>query len=114
MMRVFGFAVVVAIGLTGHLALAQETTGDIRGRVLADSVARPSVTVVATGRNLLGERRAVTARDGIFQVLALPPGLYTLRVMSVGFSSVIVDSVRVQLGRTAALGDIALKRASAE
>jgi hypothetical protein len=114
MMRVFGFAVVVAIGLTGHLALAQETTGDIRGRVLADSVARPNVTVVATGRNLLGERRAVTAHDGVFQVRALPPGLYTLQIVSVGFSPVILDSVRVQLGRTAALGDIALKRASAE
>lgn len=93
---------------------AQETTGDIRGRVLADSVARSGVLVTVTGVNLLGQRQAVSARDGVFQILALPPGLYTLRLTAVGFTPVTIDSVRVQLGRTAGLSEVVMRRATAE
>ena len=95
-------------------AAAQEITGDIRGRVIADSVVRSGVLVTATGVNLLGRRNAVSARDGVFQILALPPGLYMLRLTAVGFAPVTIDSVRVRLGRSAALGEVVLRRATAE
>lgn len=109
-------AAVVAslVMIVAQTGIAQETTGDIRGRALVDSIARGGVQVTATGANLLGERRAISARDGVYQLFALPPGMYTLRLTAIGFTPVTIDSVRVQLGRTAALGDVMMRRVSAE
>lgn len=94
---------------------AQETTGDIRGRLRStDGAAVVDATITASSSNLLGTRRVRSARDGVFQFLGLPPGLYTLRAQRIGFATVIIDSVRVRLGKTEGLGDIALRPEAAQ
>jgi hypothetical protein len=93
-------------------ARAQETTGDIRGRLLApDSTAIAGAEISATSPDLLGERRAVSARDGVFLLLGLPPGQYTLRVRLVGHRPLVIQNVLVRLGRTTGLGEFALEPA---
>lgn len=89
---------------------AQETTGDIRGRLLSSSQGPVAgAQVVATGPTLLGERRALSRGDGVFQLLAMPPGTYAVRVTAIGFAPIALDSVRVQLGRTTGLADVPLE-----
>jgi hypothetical protein len=103
---------VAALLLGPALLPAQETTGDIRGRLrAADSGAVAGAEVIATSPDLLGERRAVSASDGTFLLLLLPPGRYALRVRHVGIRSVAVTDVPVLLGRTTGLGTITMERA---
>src|SRR5688500_13349573 len=92
---------VVIMIFAGSISSAQETTGDIRGRVrnaAGQAVAGVRVTVTSTG--LQGGRRTVTASDGVFQILRLPPASYNVAITAIGFAPVRIDSVRVQLGRT--------------
>jgi hypothetical protein len=103
-------AVVVALMFSANdIASAQETTGDIRGRVI-DPAGQPALNarIAVTGRGLQGDRRTSTASDGVFQVLRLPPGHYSVVITAIGFSPVRMDSVRVQLGRTTGLADVRL------
>jgi len=107
--------VAVLVGVVATQSGAQETTGDIRGRLLSPNDRPvPGASVIASSPNLLGSRSARSADDGVFQVLGLPPGLYTLRVARIGFVTVVVDSVRVRLGRTEGLGDITLQPSAAQ
>jgi hypothetical protein len=99
--------VACVVGLSTSAA-SQETTGAIRGRLVVDSAGVAGVTVTATGPNLLGSRRATSVRDGVFILRALPQGTYTLRITSMGYRPVQVDSVQVTLGGTAGLADIQL------
>lgn len=101
------------MALCAGFAGAQETTGDIRGRVRSPSSGViAGARISATSSDLQGTRSAVSASDGVFQLLALPPGTYILRVTSIGFRPVVMQGVRVQLGRMTGLADIELERAA--
>jgi hypothetical protein len=103
------------LALIGASAEAQETTGDIRGRVVSAS-GTPVVgaTLIATGTDLLGARRVSSADDGVFQFLALPPGVYSIRVTALGYRPAVIDSVRVQLGRMEGLPETRLEATSTQ
>ena len=86
---------------------AQTVTGNLQGRMLdASREPVPGMSVTVRSPNLLGERGAITDKDGFFQVLALPPGTYTVRLGRVGLRSVEVQEVQVALGRTTNLGEL--------
>src|SRR5439155_1473131 len=73
---------------------AQEVTGNLRGRVVAfQSEPVPDVRVIVAGPSLQGTRTTRTDLRGSFQVLALPPGSYTVRLARIGFRPVVVDGV---------------------
>jgi hypothetical protein len=94
-------------------ARGQETTGDIRGRLRSETgapVAGASLT--ATSPELLGVRRARSANDGTFHIIAVPPGTYTIRIVAIGFRETVVDGARVQLGQTLALTNLRLNSAA--
>lgn len=91
-------------------ATAQEITGDIRGRVLdAGGNAAIGIRVVVTSNGIQGDRQAVTASDGVFQMLRLPPATYRVAIRAIGFAPVVIDSVRVRLGQTIGLPDVQLR-----
>lgn len=94
-------------------ASAQETTGEVRGLVRASS--GPTVNsaqVTATSSVLLGTRRATTASDGVYHLVALPPGLYAVRVQLIGYRPVVIDSVWVRLGTTTQAPEVRLEQAA--
>src|SRR5688572_6263219 len=94
---------------------AQETTGDIRGRLQSpDGSPVIGATIVAAGPNMLGTRRATSASDGVFHLIGLPPGPLTLRASRIGFATLVIDSVRVRQGKTEGLGDIELMASTAQ
>lgn len=110
-------AILVAILAAMLVALAgmgsaQETTGNVRGRVLALGAPVAGARIVATGASMLGDRRATSASDGVYTLLALPPGTYTLRITAIGVRPVSVEQVRVTLGRTTGLADVAFEPAA--
>jgi len=103
-----GVLLILAASVLGPGSLpAQTVTGNLQGRMLeASGEPVPGMSVTVRSPNLLGERGAITDRDGFFQLLALPPGTYTVRLERVGLRSVEVQEVQVALGRTTNLGEL--------
>lgn len=87
-----------AVGLLAaapFAASAQAVTGSLGGRVLStqgEPLADAVVTV--SGAFLQGSRRATTDARGYFQITAVPPGKYELRLARIGYRPVVVQQAR--------------------
>src|SRR5262245_14810672 len=69
-----------------HAGLAQQRTGSLRGQVsdeLGALVVGATVTIIAADGT---QKTVVTSSEGTYTFSQLPPGAYTLRVASSGFS----------------------------
>ncbi len=93
---------VLASALLVSGAMAQTTTGRIRGEVVAgDGAALAGATVTVTGAALMGERTAVTGDTGDFWFTGLAPGSYELTAELQGFQPKTVSEVKVRLAGVA-------------
>ncbi len=94
---------------------AQTQTGAVAGRAIdASGDGLPGVLVTLSGPALMGERTAVTLEDGLFRFPSLAPGEdYELVFDMDGFSRVIRQGLRVQIGTTAAV-DVTLQLSEVE
>jgi hypothetical protein len=77
-MRIRVVAGVLAIA--GSIGAAQETTGGVRGRLRSAQGPVVGARVTASGEQLQGTRRAVSAADGVYQLLAARESIAHLRV----------------------------------
>jgi hypothetical protein len=79
------------------LLMTQGPTGTITGRVLAAGselpIADAIVTVEATAA------RATTTPSGTFRIEAIPPGIYTVRAVAVGYAPAVRTDVAVGTAR---------------
>jgi hypothetical protein len=98
---------ILAACLLPAAVTAQETTGNIEGRVV-DQRGAPleQAHLLVSGPALQGKRVAWTDDQGYFRVPALPVGLYAVSVSAMTYQSVTLENVRVQLGATTTLGNI--------
>ena len=63
-------------------------TGTLTGTVTVEDGSRlPGVIVTATSPALLGERTTITAEEGRYRFLGLPPGTYTATFELEGFKT---------------------------
>src|SRR3954467_15248587 len=77
---------VYAFALTATSATAQQTTGNIQGRIVdAQKAAVPGVTVTAKSAATGFTRSEVTDAEGIYRLNALPVGTYDLHAEPSGF-----------------------------
>src|SRR5687767_8370215 len=83
--------------LCAATAAAQETTGDLRGRIVSGRGDVTGAEIRVIGNSLRGTRTVTSNSDGAFVALSLPPGQYTLRIRAIGFRPLVVDSVVVHL-----------------
>ena len=94
-------AVIAMLLLATVSAFAQSTTtGALTGTVTSDGSPLPGATVTVTSPQLQGSRTVVSDANGNFNVPALPPGDYTVRVELQGLQPV-TRSTRVTLAGTA-------------
>jgi len=95
--------------LTPMGAAAQQTTGDIQGRITSPG-GQPlaDVQVSVLGPSLQGDRRTLSDAHGGFRLLALPPGTFTVQLTRLGYRPLVIEQVVVQLGHTTALGEVTL------
>ncbi len=78
---------------------AQTTTGTLRGTVTDTSGAvLPGATVELTG--VAGTQTAVADANGQYRFQALTPGVYALKATLDGFKAILMDGLRVEVGRT--------------
>lgn len=88
--------------LSATFVLAQGTTGAIVGDV-TDSESQPigGVTVTLTSPALIeGTLTAETTGDGYYRFTNLPPGDYKIEFGIAGFSTLVREGIRVQVGAT--------------
>jgi hypothetical protein len=84
------------------VAAAQQQTGNIVGRVADNSGAvMPGVTVTVSGPALLQPRTVVTSATGTYRAPDLPIGTYQVRFELPGFSTIVMQDIRLTIGFTA-------------
>ena len=92
---------ICAFALTATSAAAQQTTGNIQGRITdAQKAAVPGVTVTAKNPATGFTRSEVTDSEGVFRLNALPVGSYDLHAELAGFSAYDRKGFVVNLGES--------------
>src|SRR6516165_9621334 len=82
-------------------ALAQQTTGNIEGRIVdAQKAAVPGVTVTAKSPSTGLTRSEVTDSEGVYRLSALPIGTYDIHAELQGFTTYERKGVVVNVGQT--------------
>jgi hypothetical protein len=105
------FLVLAVLLLAGASAFAQ-TTGSLTGTVTTDGAPLPGATVTVSSPALQGTRSAVSDINGNYNMPALPPGEYTVKMELAGMQT-MVRTGRVTLGGTARVdGDLKLSSVS--
>ena len=87
----------------------QAPTGQMTGTVTdpsGASVVGASVVLVNPATNI--RRATVTNEDGLFNLPALPPGVYNLEIEAKGFAKQIREGIELQVGQVAKI-DVALR-----
>ncbi len=97
------------------VAAAQAVTGSLEGRVLSDQ-GEPLelVTVTARGPFLQGARTVTSDASGHYEIQALPPGEYELRLTLIGYRPLTIQRAMVELGSTTGLEAVAMSTQSVE
>ncbi|MBI3655127.1 MAG: TonB-dependent receptor [Acidobacteria bacterium] len=102
---IYGALLGLVLGFPASLiSQSQSSSADISGRVVDSSEAvLPGVALTATNVETGLVRSAVSAADGTFRLLLLPPGAYDVKVEFSGFASQVRKNVRVTVGQTAVI-----------
>ena len=99
MTRFFIAATVILALLAGSPAAAQDFRGGIRGTVVdATGGVLPGVTVTVTNSETAIAQTVVTDEKGLFEVLYLNPGTYTVKAELSGFKTVARGGNEVRVG----------------
>jgi hypothetical protein len=92
----------IAILIASTSAWAQAPTGQISGSITDPSGAViAGAAVVATNTATNVRRETASNQDGLFQLPALPPGIYTLQVEAKGFPKQSREGLALQVGQVA-------------
>ena len=94
-------ALASCLAMAAPLAIAQNTTATIRGRVTADSAPAASAEVTATNVANGAVRRVAADANGNYNLVGLQPGTYRIDASANGRTSSQV--VTVQIGQSASL-----------
>jgi len=101
-MKFSRFLAVLAMLLLASVSVFAQSslTGALTGTVTSDGAPLPGATITVTSPQLQGTRTAVSDANGNYNIAALPPGDYTVRVELAGLQTV-TRTTRVTLAGTA-------------
>ena len=100
-------AVVVLAGATP--AFAQGQSGILTGTITDNAGVVPGATIVAIDPTTGLSRSAVSSERGVFRLLSMPPGRYSVRVQMEGFRQITLNDVMLLSGETRDLGRLILE-----
>jgi len=89
---------------------AQSVSGDLQFN-LRDSLRAPisGANVAVTGPQLQGIRGTVSDDSGRCQILALPPGIFDVRISHPAYHTIVFENIGIRLGKSTSLGEILLR-----
>ncbi len=112
MIKVDQFAIVsgcLLVATSSSQAQESITSSNLEGWVIdSTGISIAAANVVVNSSSLQGTRGTTSDNNGLFRILYLPPGDYTIRISHVSFRPQVFVNVRILLGRTTGLGDIRL------
>src|SRR5579864_9283300 len=87
--------------LTGTPGFAQQTTGNISGRVLdPQGASAPGATVTAKSPDTGFTRTEVSDSEGVYRLIALPGGVYEVTAELQGFATISNKDINVNVAQT--------------
>src|SRR5215208_2702488 len=90
----------LAFGASHAAAQSQASSGQIAGDVTdPNGAAVPNASVTVTNKETGLTRTATTSDDGLYAIVLLPPGTYTVTAQASNFAEAKVDNVVVNVGR---------------
>lgn len=92
--RFAGFLFALLVFTSSAIAQTGRIAGDVT--VVGSDETLPGVNVIIDGLQI----GAATNLDGYYSIINVPPGTYTLRASAVGFATVVVEDVRVNIDQT--------------
>src|SRR5438045_9144927 len=107
-LRIVLLMVVVSILLLTNVPMRAQTgsTSVVTGVVLDKTGATvPTATVELENVDTQSRTSVTTGNDGQYTFRAVPPGNYIIRVSGKGFRQSVVRSVKVKVGKSAAVND---------
>src|SRR5262249_54994176 len=108
--KLFGAALIVLLACAP--AFAQQTTGNVTGRVVdQQGAAIPGATVTAKSPSTGFTRSELSDAEALERLNALPVGIYEVTTELQGFATVSKKDVEVNVGQTVAI-DFPMKVAS--
>src|SRR6185436_2613046 len=97
----FASLLVVAAVAFSAMGQSQANTGQVTGTVTdVNGAAVPDATVKVTSKDTGLMREATTSGDGIYTIVLLPPGKYTLTAEATNFATATVEDVTVTVGQS--------------
>jgi hypothetical protein len=113
-LRSLSMTVFTVLLLAGVLSAQAPTAGRIIGTIKDDQgAALPGVTVEAKSPRLVGIAAAVSDANGVYRLLALPPGAYTISYSLQGFGAVVRNDIVLGVEQ-ALVVDVAMKPSAVE
>ncbi len=98
------FAIATLISVGSAFAQAQSTAADLTGVVTdANGAAVPGATVTAKSSATSITRTSTTNDSGEYQLLGLPPGVYSVTAEAKTFKKTVISPVTVTIGQAAEL-----------
>ena len=111
-MRRYVLGAVAGVLLSCVSAFAQQTSGNVTGRVLdQQGAAVPGVSVTAKNPQTGFSRVEISDASGLYRLNALPVGIYEVTAELAGFTTVSKKDIEVNVGQTQSV-DFALRVAS--
>ena len=111
-MRRLLFGSALLLLLSSASAFAQQTTGNITGRVVdQQGAAVPGASITAKNPATGLSRTETSDAEGVYRVAALPVGIYEVVAELTGFSTISKQDVEVNVGQTVAI-DFSMKVAT--
>lgn len=98
---------VLVLAIPDALAQTGKIAGTVTDAATGETLPGVNITVVGTSYG------AATDADGEYDIIGVPPGIYTVRASFIGFAETLVEEVRVQSGLTTPL-DIAMQEGTVE
>ncbi|HKX84011.1 MAG TPA: carboxypeptidase-like regulatory domain-containing protein, partial [Pyrinomonadaceae bacterium] len=98
--------IITMLAIAAGIALgqAQATAADLTGTVVDPNGAIvPGATVTARNLGTGISRTATSGDDGVYQLIALPPGEYEISVEAATFKKTIISPVKLTVGQSADL-----------
>ncbi len=103
-MRRYFLGAVALLLLSCASVFAQQTTGNVTGRVLdQQSAAVPGVTVTAKSPTTGFTRTEVSDAEGVYRLNALPVGIYEVTAELQGFATLSKKDIEVNVAQTTAV-----------
>jgi len=93
------------IGVFSSLMFPQETTGNLKGKVVLkeDNSPLPDISITIESPSLMGIKTTISDAKGYYRFSYLPPGVYKVKAKAPGFKTIVREGIIINAGKTTTL-----------